>query len=262
MTSRSTQTERDGGSGGSTRRRRASSLMSAAKAVGNAAKKPVSWIQRYEVPRKTLHSSIGFVVVGAYCLSNWRGRDYGMTLIPFATIVGFADVLRFSNRSFARLYERKLGVLMREGERRSWNGVLFYLFGVIGVLLVLPEDLACLSVLLLSWCDTAASTVGRAYGYLGPQLRKNKSLIGTLAACITGSITTWIFYSFVTPTRSGAQLCWKGNVLPMFGLTLLGGLIAGFAEFVDVFGLDDNLVIPVVAGGLLYTALVSFGLGQ
>lgn len=246
-------------------RRRASSttqrIVETAKGVAAAAAVPVSWVQRYEVPRKTLHSSIGFVVVGAYCYTSYRGVDYGRLLVLPCAIVGAADVLRFNNARFARFYESKLGTFMRPAERfrggKRWNGVLWYLLGTITVLLTLPEDLAVLSILLLSWCDTAASTAGRAYGSLGPQLRKGKSLVGTLAACATGAVTTYAFFRYMAPFRADgvqSRAAPSQARLSTTQFSFLGGAIAAFAEFIDVLGADDNFVIPVVAGGLLYAA--------
>src|SRR5690606_10675371 len=95
-------------------------------------------------------------------ISGWQPT--GLTpwiscaLVPIVS----ADILRLNCDAFNKFYIRILGALMRESEVRGTNGVVWYLVGTLTVLCVFPKDVATLSVLLLSWCDTAASTVGRA----------------------------------------------------------------------------------------------------
>src|SRR5690606_9852285 len=111
-------------------------------------------------------------------------------LIPIAS----ADILRFSVPSFNNLYIRVLGALMRESEVKGWNGVIWYLLGCLVVLHFFPKDVAVVSVLLLSWCDTAASTFGRAWGKYTPAVRKGKSLAGCIAAFVVGVATAAMFW--------------------------------------------------------------------
>ena len=56
----------------------------------------------------------------------------------------------------------------------------------------LRQDIAIVSILLLSWSDTAASTFGRLYGRYGPMLRPGKSLIVSLAAMLTGALAAYV----------------------------------------------------------------------
>lgn len=220
------------------------------------------WFSKYEVPRKLLHSSIGIATLVFYRYGA-SGSQVIRYMLPSLAIVLSADVLRFNSPSFARFYESVLGPFMRPSERHGWNGVIFYMSGVLCSLYFLPEDIATLSIVLLSWCDTAASTFGRAYGQKGPHLRKGKSLVGTTAACVTGSFATWLFYGYVHPLRHNAQGVWNVDAQLSLGwLSLAGGVIAAFSEFVDIWALDDNLVIPVLSGGLLWTLLVGFGFGR
>lgn len=219
-----------------------------------------SWYSKYEVPRKVLHSSIGVAALVFYRYGATGSQIIRYT-IPSLAIIVSADLLRFNSPGFARTYESLLGPLMRTSERKSWNGVIFYMLGTVSVLYFLPEDLAALSVILLSWCDTAASTVGRAYGSYGPNLRKGKSLIGSLAAVATGSFATWLFYNHFADLRPANSSWNRTTGISLTWLSLLGGLIASFSEFVDIWGIDDNLIIPILSGGLLWLALRAFKLG-
>ncbi|KAH8596914.1 cytidylyltransferase family-domain-containing protein [Bisporella sp. PMI_857] len=245
-----------------------------------------SFIHRHEVPRKVLHVSIGFFTLWFYVsgLQTDAITPYLMAgLIPIAT----TDYLRHTYPALNRIYVRVLGALMRETEYDGWNGVIFYLLGVWIVLWSFPKDVGVMGVLLLSWCDTAASTVGRAYGRYTPRIRRGKSLAGSLGAFAVGIITAAYFWGYLAP-RTGPfpgdsewPFMFTGTLsLPeparnLVGLThaqgsvggnyalgimsLWTGFIASASEVVDVFGWDDNLTIPVLSGFGIWGFLKVFG---
>jgi diacylglycerol kinase (CTP) len=199
-------------------------------------------------------------------------------LVPVAT----ADYLRFTFPSFNRFYVRMLGALMRETEYDGWNGVIWYLLGVWIALTFFPKDIAVVGVLLLSWCDTAASTIGRAWGRYTPRIRKKKSLAGSLAAFVVGIGTAAVFWGWMTP-RTNEQwpfmftgtLRLPGSIQDSLDLTeaqssisggaaltvmsLWTGFVASASEVVDLFGWDDNLTIPVLSSIGMWGFLRVFG---
>lgn len=167
--------------------------------------------------------------------------------------------------------------MMRESEAHDkYNGVISYLGGAWFVMRFCQKDVAVMSVLLLSWCDTAASTFGRLWGRYTPRIRRGKSLAGTLAAFTTGVITAVLFWGVVAPMapkswNSGEnsfayaggmelpkqlseQLGWTQEQSRITGPLALvvssvwAGLVASASEAVDLWGLDDNLTIPILCG--------------
>lgn len=79
------------------------------------------------------------------------------------------------------------------------NGVVWYLIGVIFSLHFYPADIACVSIMILSWADTAASVFGRLFGRYTPPLPSppfaaRKSLSGFLAALIAGAGVALLFW--------------------------------------------------------------------
>lgn len=245
-----------------------------------------SFVHRHEVPRKILHVSIGFFACWAY---SSGAQPIFITPYLLAALVPIvtADYLRFTFPSFNRFYVRVLGALMRETEYDGWNGVIWYLLGAWIVLTYFPKDIGVVGVLLLSWCDTAASTIGRLYGRYTPRIRKGKSLAGSLAAFLVGVVTAVGFWGWLAP-RSGYHPLdeeWpfmftgvlrlpsiirdtlsltdaKGSVSGGTALTLLSlwtGFIGSASEVIDVFGWDDNLTIPVISGFGLWAFLKVFG---
>jgi diacylglycerol kinase (CTP) len=176
---------------------------------------------------------------------------------------------------------------MRESEVDGWNGVIWYLLGAWSALRFFPKDVGVMAVLLLSWCDTAASTVGRLYGRYTPRIRKGKSLAGSAAACAVGVATAAAFWGWLVP-RTGAfpedpvgAFMFTGRLqLPRLVATYLGltasqasisgplalgvvslwtGIVASVSEVVDLFGWDDNLTIPVLSGFGIWAFLKVFG---
>ncbi|KAI9696019.1 MAG: hypothetical protein M1836_005850 [Candelina mexicana] len=242
-----------------------------------------SFIHRHEIPRKALHVSIGFFTTWLYV----RGVQ-PTTITPWLLIFGIpiasTDVLRHHSPSFNRVYIRCLGALMRESEVSGYNGVIWYLLGAYLSLTFFPKDIGVMSILLLSWCDTAASTFGRLYGRYTPRLRRGKSLAGSIAAAIVGMGTAGMFWGWVVPMCGSnlqegflftGRLSLPGPVREILGLDgvkgfleggwalgVLGvwsGFVASASEVVDLWGWDDNLTIPVLSGLGLWGFLKGFG---
>ncbi|PSR85599.1 hypothetical protein BD289DRAFT_409275 [Coniella lustricola] len=243
-----------------------------------------TFVHKHEVPRKLLHTSIGFLVIWLYASGTQTSSVCPWlmgALIPIATV----DYIRHANASFNRFYVKVMGAFMRESEVSGWNGVIFYLLGAWIVLYSFPKDVGVMGVLLLSWCDTAASTFGRMYGRYTPRIRSGKSLAGSSAAFLTGFVTAWSFWGWLVPAMGplpgNEAFMFKGSLsLPLavsavIGLapsqaTVSGGLAlalvsawSGFAaaasEVVDIFGWDDNLTIPVLSGLGIWGFLKVFG---
>jgi diacylglycerol kinase (CTP) len=243
-----------------------------------------SFVHRHEVPRKVLHVSIGFFTLFLYSKGIQTDAIHPWLLgavIPIASL----DVLRHNSTTFNKAYVRVCGALMRETEvNEKYNGVIWYLLGAWAALRFFPKDVGVMSVMLLSWCDTAASTFGRLYGRYTPRIRKGKSLAGSLAATAVGIATAWLFYGYFVPNYWGIEdsFMFRGRLgLPesvrltlghvddsfgtVTGSTALGimsvcsGVVASLSELVDVFGLDDNITIPILSAVGLWSFLKVFG---
>jgi len=241
-------------------------------------------VHKHEVPRKLLHVSIGFLVIWLYA-SGAQTAAVCPYLLGALVPIAATDYLRHHYPAFNRLYVRVLGALMRESEFAGYNGVIFYLLGAWIVLALLPKDVATLSTLLLSWCDTAASTFGRLYGRYTPRIRRGKSLAGSAAAFLVGVATAAAFWGWlarvVGPMPGDEAFMFKGTLrLPAPAAAALGlvpakasvggalalgimslwsGLMAAASEVVDLFGWDDNLTIPVLSGLGIWGFLKIFG---
>jgi diacylglycerol kinase (CTP) len=244
-----------------------------------------SQIHRHEIPRKILHVSIGFIAMFLYCTGRQMSQIHPV-LLAMLVPIALTDLIRHRYWQVNRFYIRCLGALMRESEVDGYNGVISYLLGAWIVLRFCPKDVGVMSILLLSWCDTAASTFGRLWGHLTPRVRKGKSLAGSIAACVTGIVTATLWWGWLGPLYSeynygDSAFAFQGALtLPaqareMLGLSidqasltgpaalgvmsLWAGLVASSSEAIDLFGWDDNLTIPVLCGAGLWSFLRVFG---
>ncbi|KAF5003930.1 hypothetical protein FDECE_9551 [Fusarium decemcellulare] len=232
-----------------------------------------TFVHKHEVPRKVLHVSIGFFVIWLY-VTGTQTTSVTPWLMSALIPITLSDWLRHRYASLNRLYVKILGALMRESEYSGWNGVIFYLLGAWLVLYGFPKDVGIMSVLLLSWCDTAASTFGRLWGRYTPRLRRGKSLAGSTAAFLVGVGTSYFFYGWLVPTigpfPGDENFMFKGvlslpqticeavgvsqeqasitGALALGAMSVWSGFVASASEVVDIFGWDDNLTIPVLSG--------------
>lgn len=243
-------------------------------------------IHKHEVPRKVLHVSIGFFVYWLY-VSGTQTSQVTPFLMAALIPIASTDYLRHKYASLNAIYVKYLGALMRESEYAGWNGVVFYLLGTWIVLYFFPKDVGVVAVMLLSWCDTAASTFGRLYGRYTPRIRKGKSLAGSLAAFLVGVGTAVWFWGFLAPKTGpfpgdeqhpfmyqgflrlprlvSDALGWTSSQATIQGPVALGvmslwsGFVAAGSEVIDLFGWDDNLTIPVLSGIGIWGFLKIFG---
>lgn len=214
------------------------------------AKVAISWFKRNEIPRKVLHGSIALLTIILYTHGVQLSQVTPVLLYMLVPIASL-ELLRFFVPPFNRAYIAVVGPLMREKEKhnQSVNGVIWYLVGLITVFTLFSKDVCFVAICLLSWSDLAASTVGRAYGHLSPKVVGSKSLIGSVAAFVTGLLSTLMIYKFLLPQwtqyNPPSMIMYNENLSSMSVSTL--GVVMGFAAaLTEMFPvIDDNLSIPI-----------------
>lgn len=258
-------------------------------ANGHSIKEKVKEVKKidWEIPRKILHSSIGFFTVPLF-IYHASPSNIAIGLSGFCAFVTSVDIIRLRNKQFAHIYEKFFGFLMRESEKHKTNGVIWYLLGCIFVLSFYPQDIAVASILILSWCDTTASFFGRLYGAYTPPLpqsmpipfssflssstpptcvrvslpfARRKSVAGFIAGATTGALIVFAFWTYVAPLGAippslpSVVLNKATGALNQGKLALVAGVVgvlAGVAEAIDIGTLDDNLTLPIISGGIIW----------
>lgn len=222
-----------------------------------------AFLVKHEIIRKVFHSSIGLFTLWFYTL----GVQKEQLVVPLGLLfvgVFTNDYIRLHNPEINKVVVEKMWFIIRESEINLYNGILSYLAGLFIVFSVLPKDLAVMSVLLLSWADTAASTFGRKFGKYTFQISHGKSFAGALASFVTGIFSSYLLYGYFIPQFNNVNgpedIFWKPETskldLPVY--SLLCGLIASVSEFINLFNLDDNFTIPVLSGFFLYGLVTYF----
>ncbi|KAM3425171.1 hypothetical protein BST61_g7130 [Cercospora zeina] len=246
-----------------------------------------AFVHKHEIPRKALHVSIGFLTLFLYYRGAQSNQIHPLLLtlgIPIFSV----DLIRFRWPEFNRIYIRCLGAFMRESEAHDrYNGVISYIAGLWVAMYFCRKDVAVVSVLLLSWCDTAASTFGRLWGKYTPRIRRGKSLAGSLAAFVVGVASALLFWGLVAsktpeeynqgvnsfafqgvltlpaPAREYLRLNLKqatiAGPVALGAMAVVSGLIASISEAIDLWGLDDNLTIPMLCSAGLGAFLWACG---
>ena len=125
------------------------------------------------------------------------------------------------------------------------RGIFFYLLGSFLVLVLFPFEIAIASIAILAFGDAVTNIIGRNFGNVRILFKPKKSIEGTLAGILAGFFGAMIFTTF-------------------HPIALL--VASSFAMLAEIphlkfwdFPLDDNLIIPVVAGfslDLIYFVLV------
>jgi len=235
-----------------------------------------TFIHKHEIPRKVLHVSIGFSVIYLYFQGTQQASIHPKLLTALIPIF-LVDFARLHYEPLNSVYIRFLGAFMREAEAHDrYNGVISYLFGAWFVMYFCPKDVSGMSIILLSWCDTAASTFGRLYGKYTPRVRKGKSLAGSLAAFAVGVASAVLFWGVIAPMGEESwnqgvnRFAFDGHLtlpsqirqqlnlstkqatvdgpLALAIVSIWSGLVASVSEAIDIMGLDDNLTIPILCG--------------
>jgi len=227
--------------------------------------------------------SIGFVVLYLYT-RGVQPEDIHPKLLTALVPIATVDIIRHQWNAFNELYIKVCGALMRENEVHDrYNGVIWYLLGAWVAMSFFPKDIGAISILLLSWSDTAASTVGRRWGRFTPRIRHGKSVAGTAAAFVVGVLTSILWWGYFVPSYFGFEedMQYQGSLgLPnsihgvldttetpisrvtgwqaLVVVSIWSGIAASASEAVDIFNFDDNATIPILSGLALWAFLRLF----
>ncbi|EGG21056.1 hypothetical protein DFA_00929 [Cavenderia fasciculata] len=199
-----------------------------------------------ELKRKGFHFS-GLIIPIIYLLglnyTTFITRQFAYTLMGIITILFFIwECLRLYIPAVKKFYVDRFSGIMREKERDSFNGVLFYLMGTTISIYYFSPIIAIASTLFLILGDFTAALVGISYGRT--KIFGKKSLEGTLAmfgVCLLISLA----------------LFWRSNLGEQ--LAFWGALSATLVELLNPSFIDDNLTIPCLSGLAIH--LISIRLG-
>lgn len=187
------------------------------------------------IGRKLYHLVGGLGLLSVYYL---LGRERALLFYAaFFVIVLAIDGTRLLVPSMNRFIFTRFGAFIRKNEEHKLTGTGPYVLGIGLSLYLFSSEVATAAICFLAVGDVAATTIGERYGKtkIG-----DKSLEGTVAFVVAALCTGFLL------TLAGVQLAaW---------LVIIGALTAAGAELLPL-RLNDNLVIPLVSGGVMELAL-------
>lgn len=193
-----------------------------------------------ETVRKSIHlgsAIIPITVIIVYNLYPEDGRFYlSGTLAVITVILLIFDFLKARYRPFKSFVMRFFGKVLRKNELEGGMTASTIVFASAAfTIFVFREEIAVVSLLFLSFGDSAAALVGKHFGRI--KLVGPRTLEGSLAA-FSACLIVSLFTLWVSP-----EFGWYFTPATL----LAGSLVATLSELFYL-PLDDNFRIPVFAG--------------
>lgn len=191
---------------------------------------------REEATRKVLHVLVSLV---AAAVVWWLPPLHAAILFATAALVALSvEVARRTSGPFGRLFDRRLGHLLRSGEGARLTGATTLAIGYTVVVVAFPGVPALTGILVAGVADAVAAVVGKRFGRT--RYRGGKSLEGSAA-----------FLAVVTPLLF---------LVP--GLSVVAAVAVAVAlTAVEAFTLpvDDNLYLPLTTAIAVQVATLATG---
>jgi len=183
------------------------------------------------IGRKLYHLFGGIGLLSLYYI---LGREHAlMFYAAFFLIALGLDLTRLKIPAVNQFIFTRFGSFIRKNEEHKLTGTAPYILGIGLSLYAYSPEVATAAVCFLAFGDVAATTMGERYGKtkIG-----DKSLEGS-AAFIIAALVSGLFLQII-------------GVYLATGLMILGAFIAAGVEIIPL-PVNDNLVIPIVAGGVM-----------
>lgn len=197
--------------------------------------------------RRLWHISMGLVIVAIYqwLVTHQQALKILAGFLCFTLVI---EWLRLSNTRFNEKVFKFWGPLIRDSEVKHLSGATYYILGALFTIAIFPKTIAVLALTYLAVGDPLASIVGILTKNKTNLIWKNgKSLLGTLAASIACGLVSWFYFDTYT--------------FQFALLSVLGGVAGGLSELISSdFKLDDNLVIPIFSGAILWFLFSAFSI--
>ena len=191
-------------------------------------------LKGFELNRQAFHMLLGILIV---LLLRYGFADKNIILILI--LAGFILSILSTKTKIPVIY-----ALLQKFERKKdmgrlpGKGIIFYFIGVYFSLLLFPKEIAMASIMVLALGDSISHIYGLHYGKIKHPLSNTKFLEGTIAGFVAGFFGALIFIPLTE--------------------ALIASLAAMIVEAVEIkIGteqIDDNLIIPVVAGAVVLIA--------
>lgn len=191
------------------------------------------------IGRKLYHLVGGVGLLSIYYI---LGRNQALLFYAaLFTLILLVDGARLVIPAWNRFVFTRFKSFIRKNEEHKFTGTAPYILGIGLSLYAYSTPVASAAICFLAFGDVSATAIGERFGKtkIG-----DKSLEGTFAFMIAAAV-------------SGFLLSLMGVHLPVW-VMVLGILVAAGVELLT-FSMNDNLLIPLVSGGMMELALRMVG---
>jgi glycerol-3-phosphate acyltransferase PlsY len=188
-----------------------------------------------QIGRKLYHLVGGVGLLSIYYI---LGRD--RALVFYAALFVFVLILdgaRLMIPAMNRFMFTRFRSFIRPNEEHKLTGTAPYVLGIGFSLYAYAQPVATAAICFLAFGDVAATAIGERFG---KTKIRDKSLEGTSAFIVAAAL-------------SGMLLSLMGVHLPAW-VMVIGVLVAAGVELLTL-PVNDNLVIPLVSGGIMELAV-------
>lgn len=191
-------------------------------------------IKKLEFCRQVIHLLVGLIIIFSYLILE---KSTLLLILLFVFILAVITSV-ISKKAKIPIINFLLSNFEREHNREfPGKGFIFFLAGAMLVIKIFSQDIALMSLVVLTFGDSASTLVGLLGGkYKKDPFNKYKSFYGTIA----GIIISFLIGLLVVGIIESAIASIMGMVAEAVSIKL------GEQEA------DDNLIVPLVAGTSLY----------
>ncbi len=186
-----------------------------------------------QAKRSIFHVCSGIVGVILYQFIFSRQAILTILFSMLAILLVLEVSRRFSPRFNDFLVYRFFGAIARPQERYQTNSASYYALALTIIVLLTPQEAACLAVLVLAFGDPSASVIGHRFGKI--RLANDKSLEGSLGFFAAAWIVSSLYLLLVVAT-----LPWYLSLAAAASVALVGAVIELYSN-----KLDDNFTVPI-----------------
>ncbi len=195
-------------------------------------------IDNLEIKRKIAHLCTGLFIVITYSYGILTQRYIFFLIILFSLLSLISMKFKLPIANFLlQNFERKKYI-----RKFPFKGMIFFLGGSLLAIKLFPEDIALASIMILTLGDSISYLVGQFLGKTKLAFNGLKKLEGILAGMFFAFLGSIIFVNLT-----------EGFFGSLFAMIVEG---AGFR--IGVSDIDDNFLVPLVAGTIIYLFRTGF----
>ena len=198
-----------------------------------------------EIQRKGIHILSMLIPIIYYFIDTNSALSI---LIPMTFVALSIDLLMYYSVKFREVAHMFIGGMLRphelDRESITLNGASWVMIAAVITVGIFPKNLALISFSIVILSDLAAALLGRKYG---KRKFMDKSLEGTLAFFVVAICVCFSWTHIL------------GLSMQFFAISIVASLFAAIAEASTIrLKLDDNIVVPLVSGGVMWLLANAF----